>query len=52
MTDKYTYIDEAKVWICNDCGASASKKEKVDHYASCIPGESDKWKKIYSEEGE
>jgi hypothetical protein len=52
MTDKYTYIDEAKVWVCNDCGASASRKEEVNHHKSCIPGESEKWEKIYSKEGE
>lgn len=49
MTDKYTYIDEAEVWVCNDCGAFASKKEEVDHHTSCVPGESEKWEKIYSE---
>ena len=29
MTNKYTYIDEAEVWVCNDCGRFAPKKEDV-----------------------
>lgn len=52
MVNKYTYIDEADVWVCNDCGAIASFKDEIDHFPSCIPGESEKWEKIYSEEGE
>lgn len=52
MTNKYTYIDEAELWVCNDCGRFAPKKEEVNHLNSCVPGESEKWEKIYSEEGE
>jgi len=37
------------MWTCNDCGASGPKRESIDHYPSCTPGESMKWQKIYSE---
>ena len=49
MGDRYTYIDEAGVWVCNDCGAHGLTKEDIGHHDTCKPGESEKWEKIYSE---
>jgi rubrerythrin len=48
--NEYTYIDEAKVWVCNDCGASAPSQKDVQHYPSCKAGESKKWANVYNEE--
>jgi rubrerythrin len=47
MTDKYTYIDDADVWQCNDCGAYADKKENIQHHPTCVPGEAKKWEEFY-----
>ena len=52
MGNNYTYIDEAEVWVCDDCGAHAENKEDVKHHKSCIPGESKKWENIYGEVGD
>ena len=29
MINKYTYVKEADVWICNDCGAHGITKEDI-----------------------
>ena len=50
MRDRYTYIDEAGIWVCNDCGAAGLMKEDIIHFDSCERGESEKWEKVYSEE--
>ena len=50
MGDRYTYIDEAGIWVCNDCGAAGLMKEDIIHFDSCERGESEKWEKIYSED--
>jgi len=35
---------------CNDCGAHADTKENVVHHASCKPGESKVWEKLYAQD--
>lgn len=52
MSDEFTYIKEAKIWNCNNCGAYHKKKKKIKHYSTCTPGESKKWEKIYGEQKE
>lgn len=44
-----TFIEEAGVHICNNCGAHAPFPEKIEHHATCMRGESKKWEKIYTE---
>ena len=48
MEDEYTYIEEAGIWQCNNCGAYATEKTDIKHYASCKPGESEYWKEYYN----
>lgn len=48
--NEYTFIKEAGIWQCNDCGAYAAKREDVKHYDSCMPGESKKWEEFYGRE--
>jgi hypothetical protein len=45
----YTYIPEAKVIVCDDCGAYARANGEVKHYATCKPGECAEWAKSYEE---
>jgi hypothetical protein len=44
-----TFIEEAGVHVCNNCGAHASSPEKIKHFATCQIGEAKKWEKIYTE---
>jgi hypothetical protein len=44
-----TFIDEEGIYVCNNCGAHATSPEKIQHFATCSPGESEKWEKIYTE---
>ena len=46
IRDKEADID---IVSCNDCGAHANKKENVQHYPTCIDGESKKWEKEYND---
>jgi len=50
MEDRYTYIEEAGVWICNDCGSLGPMIEDIIHHDTCERGESEKWEEIYSKE--
>ncbi len=47
--NKTTFIKEASIYVCNDCGAYAGKEKEIKHHATCKPGESEKWGEIYSE---
>ena len=49
MPGNYTYIKEADIWQCDDCGAYADNKEDVNHHSSCKLNESKEWEKFYSE---
>ena len=50
MKNNYTYIDEAGVYICNDCGAFSTRITEIKHYKTCTPGDADKWENHYNEE--
>lgn len=39
------------IWSCNDCGAYGSDTSAIQHHATCVPGESDKWGEHYANEG-
>jgi hypothetical protein len=41
--NQYEFISIAKVYQCIDCGAFADKKEMVQHYSTCNPGEAQRW---------
>ena len=45
-----TYIKEAGIYCCNNCGAYSSSKKDIKHHFNCKKGESKKWEKIYDEE--
>lgn len=40
------YLD---VWQCVDCGAYADTISQVVHHETCIPGESDRWERFYTD---
>ena len=42
----YTNIDGFV--ICDDCGCSSETIEGIEHYATCMPGESKHWEKHYA----
>lgn len=42
-----TYIREANVHQCNDCGAHAESISAIQHHPTCKPGESKKWERFY-----
>lgn len=44
-----TYIEEAHIFQCCNCGAHADSPKDIKHYTSCIAGESDKWARYYSQ---
>lgn len=44
-----TFIEEAGVYVCNNCGANASSPEKIKHHDNCKIGESKRWKELYDE---
>ena len=41
--NKTTYIEEADIHQCNDCGAYSAEVDKIIHYKTCTPGESERW---------
>lgn len=43
-----TYIEEADVHVCNNCGAHSASIDTINHYPACKKGESKKWEKFYS----
>lgn len=47
-----TYIEEAGVHVCDDCGSFAKDPEQIEHAPTCTPGESEKWAKFYEENPE
>jgi hypothetical protein len=49
MSHSYTTIPEAGVVTCNDCGAHAETVEQIEHYASCVAGEAQKWEAFYKD---
>lgn len=38
--------------VCTDCGAHAPVGTIVEHYVSCVPGESKKWEEFYEKANE
>lgn len=44
-----TYIDEANVHQCNNCGAFAGAIKDINHYPACQPGEAKKWEHFYND---
>lgn len=40
--------DDIDIWQCINCGAYAEKKEDIDHFPSCSPGEAKRWEEFYS----
>lgn len=42
-----TYIEEANVYQCNNCGAHAPPLELITHVDSCKKGESKRWEDFY-----
>lgn len=47
-----TFIEEAGVYVCNNCGANASSPEKIKHHDNCRRGEAARWEKFYLDTGE
>ena len=45
MDTETTYVDEADVHVCNNCGACAGTVVGIKHYATCKKGEAKKWEK-------
>lgn len=43
------YIEEEGIYVCNNCRAHATSPEEIKHFATCQPGETKKWEKIYDE---
>jgi len=37
------------VYVCDDCGAYASRPENVQHYVTCQAGVSDQWRQSYND---
>lgn len=54
MSDNLIEMDlgDYTVFQCPDCGAHASTPEMVDHFTTCIPGDSERWKEYYSKDYE
>ena len=52
MENTTTYIEEAGVHVCDDCGSFAKDPEQIEHAPTCTPGESEKWAKFYEENPE
>ena len=50
MSDEQTYIDEADVYVCNNCGAFAASGKTITHYTTCRAGEAKYWEKFYNED--
>lgn len=49
MSDEQTYIDEADVYVCDNCGAFAAPGEIIVHHTTCRAGEAKYWEKFYNE---
>lgn len=47
--DEVTFIDEADVYVCDNCGAFAAKAEDIKHHKTCTSGECKKWIKFYND---
>ncbi len=47
-TSETTYIEEANVYECINCGAYSQTPETIDHYSNCQPGEGKRWEEFYS----
>lgn len=45
-----TWVDD-DICVCNNCGAFADKPDNIKHHQTCKPGESERWQKLYSEQG-
>lgn len=50
MPDEQTYIDEADVYVCDNCGAFAASGKTVKHYDTYKAGESKYWEQFYNED--
>ena len=33
----YTYLNDAQLYVCDDCGAQGKSVSQVEHYSSCYP---------------
>lgn len=47
--NQYTSVIEGVIQ-CNDCGGYAESEDQVKHHKSCIPGDSERWRKVHNEE--
>ena len=47
-----TYIEEADVYQCNNCGACAQRGSVIEHYSSCKSGEAKWWEDFYNKANE
>lgn len=47
-----TYIEEAGIHQCNNCGAQNISVDTINHHPTCQEGESKKWEKFYSKNNE
>lgn len=47
-----TFIEESKVYVCNNCGAHAASPGDIQHFDNCSPGEAERWKKMYNDSAE
>lgn len=52
MEPETTYIDEANIFVCDNCGAYADTIDRINHHSSCRHGESKKWEKFYNKSEE
>ena len=52
MVDEQTYIEEADVYVCDNCGAFAPPEKTIIHHSSCQAGESKYWEQHYNEDEE
>lgn len=43
-----TFIEEADVYVCDNCGAFAPMIVDIKHYKTCKPGEAKHWEHFYS----
>jgi len=49
---EFTYIDDADMWQCNNCGAYATTREAIQHHSTCKPGEAEYWEEFYTSNSE
>ena len=43
-----TYIEEADIHVCDNCGAYSESVEDIIHHPTCQKGEAKKWEEFYS----